>query len=104
MLGDAWSSLGSASVDNGYFRRNYSTLAVAVAAIESEEEEVGESKGEESDQGEGEEKEGIDLVSFFCLFCVFYVYFLGLIPNLVPKLSFQNLVRPLTSKNTQVIL
>ncbi|GKV46575.1 hypothetical protein SLEP1_g53547 [Rubroshorea leprosula] len=75
--GDAWGCLGSASMDDGYFRRNYSALAVAVVAAENEEEEVGESEGEQSDQGEGEEKEGIDLVSFFCLFCVSYVYFLS---------------------------
>ncbi|GLT68342.1 hypothetical protein SLA2020_405860 [Shorea laevis] len=50
---------GSASVDDGYFRRNYSALAAAAAAAESEEEEGGESEGEESDQGEGEEKEGM---------------------------------------------
>ncbi|GKV32450.1 hypothetical protein SLEP1_g41059 [Rubroshorea leprosula] len=76
---DACGRLGSASVDDGYFRRNYSALAVAiaVATVESEEEEVGESEGKESDQGEREEKEGIDLVLFFCLLCVFYVYFLS---------------------------
>ncbi|GKV11379.1 hypothetical protein SLEP1_g22643 [Rubroshorea leprosula] len=48
--GDAWGCLGSASVDDGYFRRNYSTLAAVVETVESEEEEVGESEGEESDQ------------------------------------------------------
>lgn len=49
----------SASVDGGYFKRNYSAIAAAAAAAESEEEELGESEGEESEQGEGEEKEGM---------------------------------------------
>ncbi|GLT80099.1 hypothetical protein SLA2020_515570 [Shorea laevis] len=50
---------GLASVDDGYFRRNYSALAAAAAAAESEEEEGGESEGDQSDQGEGEEKDGM---------------------------------------------
>ncbi|GKV46070.1 hypothetical protein SLEP1_g53082 [Rubroshorea leprosula] len=49
MPGDAWGRLGSASMDDGYFRRNYSALAAALVAAESEEEEVGESEGEQSD-------------------------------------------------------
>ncbi|KAE8723003.1 Trihelix transcription factor ASIL1 [Hibiscus syriacus] len=46
------------AVDDGYFNRNYSAVAAAAAAVESDEEEVEESEGEES-EGEGEEREGM---------------------------------------------
>ncbi|KAE8673299.1 Sequence-specific DNA binding transcription factors isoform 2 [Hibiscus syriacus] len=46
------------AVDDGCFNRNYSAVAAAAAAVESDEEEGEESQGEES-EGEREEKKGM---------------------------------------------